>query len=297
MCRPTTFLIFFTLLMVTQTQGADMIKEPNVSGQFYDSDPKRLSDQVINFISQAAVQPFQQNIDVIVVPHAGHVYSGPIAGYAYKAVSQHSYKTVILLGPTHYYNFDGVSIWPEGGFKTPLGTVSVDTEFAKGLMAANKNIQYLPQIFEVDHVLEVELPFLQTIFKDAKIVPMIMSRSNDRKTIEGIAETIYQQAKGRDDVLLLISSDLSHFHDENTAHSIDQRGLSAVQEMDVEKLWAGHEQGVMEIDGFKEVIIGVLYAQKRGNNKAELLRYATSADVTGDRNRVVGYSAVVMYKK
>ena len=273
----------------------DMIKEPNVAGQFYEDNADKLSAHIRTMLQQADIVPADYPIDVLMVPHAGHIYSGPVAAYGFKAVSQNRYKTIILLGPTHYHRFDNVSIWPDGGFKTPLGTVEVDADLANKLINQTDKIHFERRVFDKDHVLEVELPFLQTVFTDFKIVPMIMSRDASAETLQEIATAIDRAVGNRDDVLLLISSDLSHYHTAETAKAIDQRGLTAVEQQDIDRLWRDHHNGQMEIDGFKEVIIGLLYARINGLKNVEVIKYGHSVESSGDYQRVVGYAAVIMH--
>lgn len=292
-------LVTFTFVSITSFANGEtpMLKRPNVAGQFYDANPARLSQFVDMVISQADVKPLDQYVGAILVPHAGYVFSGWVEAYAYKAASHNQYKTVILLGPTHYYDFEGVAIWPKGGFQTPLGTVEVDEEFAQKLMAKCPSVHGNPQIFERDHVLEVELPFLQRTFSGFKIVPLIMDRDNSRQALEDVAQAIYEIVGDRQDVLLLVSSDQSHFHTDQVARELDTRGLKAVEEMDVDRLWKENRPNgsTMEIDGFKEIITAILYAQKKGLTHAKLLKYANSGDVTGEKDRVVGYGAMIIY--
>ena len=292
--------IFFVIILLLalipiNAFGEDMIKQPNVAGQFYEADPQSLSKQIDFFFAQADVEPIKEHVAAVMVPHAGYFYSGGVAAYSFKAASAHDYKTIILLGPTHYYRFDGVSVWPKGGFKTPLGTIQVDEEFVAALMQAAPSVKPMPQAFERDHVLEVEMPFIQKTFKDAKIVPLIMSRDVPMETLKELAGAFDKVIGDRKNVLIVISSDQSHYHPDEDCRRIDKRGLGAAVAMDIDALWEGHHNGVMEIDGFKEVITALLYAKIRNLKNVKLLKHANSSDVTGDKSRVVGYAAMAIY--
>jgi AmmeMemoRadiSam system protein B len=273
-----------------------MIKAPHVHGQFYEADPVLLTSQIRGFFKAVSDAPWENRVGVVVVPHAGHAYSGGVAACGFHAVSRQAFQTILLLGPTHYYDFQGVAIWPKGGLRTPLGVVLVDEAFSCRLMARCPVVSSQPHIFDRDHVLEVELPFIQTVFPHAEIVPMIMNRAISFSDLEDLSGSLVESAGDREDILLVISSDLSHFHSQQEARRIDIRGIETIKAMDVHRLWAGHQQGTMEIDGFKEVILAILYAQQRGFKKVTLLKYATSADVSGDYQRVVGYAALVMHE-
>ena len=271
------------------------IKEPNVSGQFYDADPKRLSRMVDEFLSLASVPQKDKRIEMIIAPHAGYVYSGAVAGYSFKAASQGKYKTVVIVAPSHFYEFDGVSIWKEGGFKTPLGVVAVDQDFTEKLIGRNAKFSFDAAAFDREHSLEVEIPFLQRTFSDFKIVPVVMGQATFQ-TCEAFAAALKEVIGDREDVLIVISTDLSHYHDYDLAREMDHRTLAAVKIGNAQELWKQCRLGTMEMCGFIPVTTALLYAQLKGLNDVEILRYANSGDVTGDRGRVVGYSSVIFYE-
>ena len=272
------------------------IKKPNVAGQFYEADPAALKTHLQRLMQKAAIQPWPSKIVALMVPHAGYPYAGPTAAYGFKAIENQNIKTVILLGPTHYYRFNGVAIWPKGEWQTPLGSIPVDEALAQSIMAKAGFVMEQPPIFDKDHVLEVELPYLQNIFPHFSIVPMIMNRDASAEQVQQLAKALDEAVGKRDDVLLLISSDLAHFHPAAENKKIDMYGLDAVQARDVEKIWREQYAGRMEIDGFKEVIVGLLYAGLRGADKVKLLKYGHSGEVTGDNSSVVGYGSLIFYK-
>jgi len=118
------------------------IKQPNVSGQFYEADPKRLSSNIDKYLSQSSIIPSTKHIDIMIAPHAGYMYSGGVAAYGFKAVSQQKYTTIVILAPSHFVEFDGISIWDEGGFQTLLGVAQVDSEFTKKLIEGHEKILF-----------------------------------------------------------------------------------------------------------------------------------------------------------
>lgn len=286
-------LCLCAMFIASAAQAKPMIKPPNVAGQFYDKDPKKLSRQIEQMLKAAEVEPIAENIDVIVVPHAGLVYSGPVAAHAFKAVTQKSYKTVFVLAPTHYFQFEGVSVWAEGGFETPLGTVNVDEELSKQLIRSHEKIFFHPQVFEQEHSLEIELPFIQTVFPDAKIVAAIAGRQYNQEFLHEFAGVLVDAIGNRDDVLLVISTDMSHFHDDKTARRLDKAAYEAMAALNSDEIIANNDK-TMEIDGVFPVLASILYAQKLGL-KAKTLKYGNSGDVSGDRMRVVGYVALAFY--
>lgn len=289
------FLALASVVIMCPRGFAQKIKEPNVSGQFYDADPGRLLKHINSFLSQAQVTPSDKNIQILISPHAGYVYSGPVAAYSYKAISQKSYKTVVIIAVSHYYGFDGAAVWPEGGFRTPLGVVEVDSDFANKLLAADPKFVSKPQAFEQEHSLEVQIPFLQAVLKDFKIVPVIMGQTSFA-TVQRLADVLDSLISAREDVLVVASSDMSHYHSGDVAKEMDQSTLKMIEQMDLQGFWEQCSLHQKEMCGFVPVTTVMLLAQKRGL-KPEVLRYANSGDVVGDYSRVVGYGSVIFYKE
>ena len=236
MQRMVNIILLFTLIVMSSLAFGDQkIKSPNVSGMFYDADPKRLSAQIDHFMAQAKVEPQKKPKAIVIAPHAGYVYSGAVAAYGFKSVSHNQYTTIVILAPSHYFGFDGISIWQEGGFQTPLGMVEVDQEFSRKLILANDKFYFEPRAFEQEHSLEVEIPFLQKTFKGFKIVPVIMGQPSF-PILKAFAKSLSQIIGDRQDVLVVVSTDLSHYHDDATARKMDQRTIAAIQALRAEEL-------------------------------------------------------------
>ena len=288
-------ILFFLVMNVPSGFSDNNIKEPNVSGQFYSADPNELSREVEGYISSATVMPYKKKIDIIMAPHAGYLFSGPVAGYSFKSISEEQYKTIVIVAPSHFFGFDGVSVWDKGGFKTPLGVVPVDEEFTQKLMALNKKFYFEPGAYEQEHSLEVEIPFLQKTFRNFKIVPIIMGQPSFQ-ICQDLADSLHQLIGERNDVLIVISTDMSHYHDYDFAREMDHHTLAVIKELNAEEIWKQCHLKTMEMCGFIPVTTAILYARKIGVNHVDLLRYANSGDVTGDKSRVVGYSSVVFYR-
>lgn len=267
------------------------IKTPNVSGAFYDADPGRLKTTVNRLLDQAEGDAASGRVEVLVVPHAGYRFSGAVAAAGFKAVAQQDVRTIVLVGPSHYFAFDGVAVWPDGGFRTPLGVVKVDSEMASGLMNAAPYIYKKRDVYEKEHALEVELPFIQTVFPEARIVPMLVGRIN--RDIADDLGGIFRNVIGeRQDVLVVVSADLSHFHEYEEAVAIDERSIAAMVELDIDRVWTENLNRSMEIDAFMAMMGALAYAKERGVTRGRLLKYENSGDVTGDHSRVVGYAAL-----
>lgn len=286
-------ILLLTTLMVPSAFSESNIKKPNVSGAFYSADPRQLSADVQKYISSAKTAEASGPIDIVIVPHAGYFYSGAVAGYGFKAVSGQKYNTIVVLAPSHYVGFDGIAVWSEGGFETPLGTVMVDEEFAGKLIKSSPKTDFNRNAFEREHALEVEIPFLQETFKSFKIVPVVMGQPAP-ETLKSFAQALKEIIGERKDVLIVVSTDLSHYHDDATARKMDQDAISAIEAMDIERIWQGHSRRTMEMCGFIPVVTSLLYAKLKGLDQVDVLKYANSADASGDRERVVGYSAILI---
>ena len=277
----------------SQSWGS-MIKEPNVAGGFYSADPKELSDTIDAYEQSAGSVPTDRKVLIAIAPHAGYPYSGPVAAYDFKAIARNQYKTVIIIGPSHYFPFEGISIWRSGGFKTPLGTVPVDEDFAQALLKESPQFQFLPNVFEREHSVEVEIPFLQKTFKDIRIVPILMGNP-DPQVCRDLAVALDRLIGQREDVLILISSDMSHYYTYDVANRMDALALKAIVAIDPKIFFEGVISRKFEMCGFVPVTTALILARLRGIKHVEVLDHANSGDTSGDKSRVVGYSSIIFY--
>ncbi len=271
------------------------IKRPNVSGQFYTADPKELSAEIDEFFQRADVVPVDKHIDIVIAPHAGYMYSGAVAAYGFKAASHNQYTTIVILAPSHYVGFDGVSVGLQDGFQTPLGVVNVDRTFAQRLIDADEKFDFRSEPFEREHSLEAEIPFVQKTFTGFKIVPVIMGQPSFA-LLQKFAAGLDKIIGDRKDVLIVVSTDLSHYHPDAKARTMDAAVIKAITSLDAKSLWEGCQlRSAMEMCGFVPATVALLYARQHGLAHAQMLRYANSGDVTGERDSVVGYTSVIIY--
>lgn len=283
-------------MMTSQGFSDNSIKQPNVAGQFYTADPQELSSQIQEFLKAVPPVEIQRDVEMLIAPHAGYIYSGQIAAYAFKQVEGKNFQTVIVLAPSHHYGFPGISVWREGGYQTPLGVLNVDEDIARELIASDDLFVYDPAAFEREHALEVELPFIQeAISKDVKIVPVIMGQS-DFSTCQKVADSLNKIIGDRDDILVVVSSDMSHFHHDNDARVMDGKTLKLVENLDAKRFWKQCAARDLEMCGFVPVTTAMLLAKMRGL-EVDVLVYGNSGDVTGDKRSVVGYTSIVFFKK
>ena len=260
-----------------------------VAGQFYPSDSETLRDTVAAYLDDAQVSAAPEQVSAIVSPHAGYVYSGATAGYAFARIRGKTAKRVILLGRSHRYTFPEPSIYEEGVFETPLGTLSVDTEFARALCSDITSNQQEPHLSE--HSLEVQLPFLQVAVGEVPIVPILFGNDPSDWHI-GFGRKIADMLD--EDDLVIASTDLSHYLSETEANKIDRHSLDQVLGRDCEHVISEVAAASCSMCGATAVVTAMACALARGAEQWSLLDYRTSGQASGDYSRVVGYGAISM---
>jgi AmmeMemoRadiSam system protein B len=274
-----------------------MISRPAaVAGTWYPGRRGAL-DREVRACLDAAPHARPGAVRAILVPHAGIMFSGPIGACAYRALQPADYDTVVLVGPSHFQAFDGLAIFPDGVFETPLGPARVDDAVARALLT-------YPIVSERrspharEHSLEMQLPFLKTLMPETPIVPLLMGYQT-RATILAAADAIGTALAGRR-ALLVGSTDLSHYFDAETAGTLDRRVISAVGAFDPDAFQTLFEQypegerGRYVACGGGPAIAVMRAARQLGATGAQVLRYGHSGDVSGDNGAVVGYMAAVM---
>jgi MEMO1 family protein len=276
-------------------------RPPAVSGIFYPSNPLELQKSLeqsfldMNF-GPGRMPPSldRKKIYGIISPHAGYAYSGSVAANGYYQVSNMNYETVIITGPNHYGIGSGVGTMRQSLWKTPLGDVEVNTDFADTI-SKNTVIDMDDFSHIRDHCLEVQLPFLQCIRKDDtfRIVPIIMNLQ-DIETSKDVGRTIAQAiTSASTKALLIASSDFTHYEPNEEAHRKDLELIDTILSLDVSSFYAVLERLDISACGYGAIASIMVAVKELGASKAELLRYATSGDTTGDKSSVVGYASIV----
>lgn len=269
------------------------IRPAAVAGTWYPGSAGALTREVDGYLSAVAGGVAAPPI-AILSPHAGIMFSGPVAAHAYKAVAGVDYEVAFVVGPSHYVAFEGVSVWPEGAFTSPLGDAPIDE---RGVAAVRQHpiVRDLPAAHAREHSLEMQLPFLARVLPDVAIVPLVMGHQH-RGTIEALADALAVAASGRR-ALLIASSDLSHFFDARTAASLDGRVQALVDAFDPDGLLALFE-GYPEAERGRYVACGggaaiavMRAARTLGATHGLTLKYGHSGEISGDFEGVVGYLA------
>ncbi len=298
--RPFTLvpLVMCTLwLLPYQAAGEEKVfkdvRAAILAGTWYPGNPDTLTKTIRNYLSKARTPSPDGTLKAIIVPHAGYRYSGGVAAYAYRLLQSNRFTRIILIGPSHRVAFRGVSVNLQSAYETPLGMVPVDQKTGRTLLDTDPNIRWLRKAHALEHSLEIQLPFLQTVIHDFQIVPIVMGEQ-DMKTCSNLADTLIKVLGNSPETLVLASTDLSHFHNYKQAEALDLKFIEQVKRFDPKGLFKDLLAGKCEACGAGPVITALLTARKLGADHAVILKYANSGDVTGDHNRVVGYLSAAL---
>ncbi len=260
-----------------------MIRKPAVAGTFYPASPERLRAMLRAFLDEASV-PQLANVRAVIAPHAGYIYSGPIAAHAYKVWENTPQRphTIYLMGPAHYEYVSGIALTRAGAFATPLGTVPVAEEIVDVLLDHGRPFLVSESAHAPEHCLEVQLPFLQVVFGNHfRIVPMLFGQVNPLEVVPTLVDLL----RADPNALVVVSSDLSHYHDYWTARRLDTATIEAIVQGDMERARQGEACGILPI-------LTLMGVAGRMGWMPHLLDYRNSGDTAGDKSRVVGYAAI-----
>jgi len=276
-----------------------LIRKPAFAGQFYPADSRELS-QLIDKCYAHPLGPGRSppapktkaRAVAVASPHAGYVYSGPVAAHSYLHVSSlEDPELIVVVAPNHYGIGSGVSIFESGEWETPLGRMRVDSEAAKELEGLTELVTVDPEAQRLEHSLEVQLPFLQRIYGDKVPFLPISLLFQDIETAKAMSEALAKLLKGKR-VVLIASSDLTHYEPAEDAKAKDTALLQNVLDSDLEGFYSTLELLNVTSCGFGAIATVMETARSLGLSHPELLKYATSGDTSGDNLQVVGYGAL-----
>ena len=269
-----------------------MIRLPAVAGRFYPADVTKLTQQLAS-LAGAAVAGEKLRARACLVPHAGYMYSGHVAGAVYGKLALP--KRYIILGPRHYPQGEELAILSEGVWQTPLGEARVDSPLAAELKRACLLLREDSVAHRSEHSLEVQLPFLQHLAGEFRFVPIALGtvRLSELELLgRAIAEVVAAQGE---EILVVASSDMNHYEDDRVTRLKDRKALDRVLALDPRGLYDTVRREGITMCGFGPAVTMLTAARELGATRAELVRYATSGDITGDRDEVVGYAGVVVH--
>ena len=267
------------------------LKRSVIAGSWYPGNPSILRRDIENYFDSAPESELPGDVVGLIAPHAGYAYSGQIAANAYNLIRGKKYDVVIVVGPSHRVAFHGVSVFSRGGYETPLGIVPVDEDLAEKIKNISKVVADIPGAHLQEHSVEIQLPFLQVALGEFLFLPLVMGEQ-DTNTCRELADAIYKSSTGKK-ILIVGSSDLSHFYNYNTAKKMDAIALKFLKKGDAAGLLQSLENGEVEACGGGPMAVAILVARMMKADKAHLLKYANSGDVTGDKSSVVGYVSAV----
>ena len=254
------------------------IRPAAVADMFYTGDPAQLQAEVQAMLAESSIATATPK--AIIVPHAGYIYSGPIAASAYAQLipARDKIRRVVLLGPCHRVALSGLATSSADYFETPLGSIPIDRELSERLLQFPQ-VQEFDQTHEQEHSLEVQLPFLQETLNDFSLLPLVVGDASSTEVHE-VLEAVW----GGDETLIVISSDLSHYHDYHTAQQMDSATCQAIENLDADHIQYGQACG-------RNPVLGLLLSARKHNLKVTTLDLRNSGDTAGSKDQVVGYGA------
>ena len=303
-CR---WLLIFGLLIFSvgcgSADGEVRVREAtHADGLWYPSTASELSETVDGYLAEAKKEPLQGEVMALIVPHAGYRFCGQVAAHAYRQIEGMEFDTVVLVGSSHNYRFSGASVYESGVYRNPLGDVEVDSATAKQLIDENDAIKFYARAHIPEHSLENQIPFLQRTLSKLKIVPILMGDPG-KENCDMLSKALVNVLKGKK-VLLIASTDMSHFPSYEEAVKADGFTISALETLPpdlVRKRLDGYR--AREVRGLSCMLCGrgatlvvMAVAKELGADSIKVLKYANSGDVPiGDKDRVVGYMAAMLY--
>jgi MEMO1 family protein len=272
------------------------IRPPAVAGTFYPSDARALARQVDESSGAAtAVASLKIAARGCVAPHAGYMYSGHVAGAVYASIEIPA--RCILLGPRHFPRGESMAILSEGSFATPLGEAQIDSGMARELAYAFPRLREDSVAHEREHSLEVQIPFLQRLAGDFRFVPVVLAI--DRYPVieelgHAVAQVVVAQMQRGERVLVIASSDMNHYESDAITRAKDERAVARILALDPRGLYDTVRNEEISMCGYAATVAMLVAVRELGATEARLVRYATSGDLSGDRERVVGYAGIVV---
>lgn len=270
------------------------VRQSVVAGSFYPGDPDKLRSTINNFLDNAQKErpDIKGKISGIISPHAGYVYSGQVAAYGFSYLKDLDIDTFIVLAPSHRARFKGASVIPEGLYSTPLGDAVIDGDIGKKL-ADLDGFGFIPEAHELEHSLEVQVPFIQVINERAEIVPIVVG-TTDLNLCMAMGKSIAACLAGSEKKYsVVISTDLSHYHSYKNASEMDKSLIKIIESFNESEISSVLKSGKAEACGEGPLITGMSLCRSMGAKSVKSVKYANSGDTAGSKDQVVGYMAAV----
>ena len=298
-CLKTPGFLFFVVIVLALNANvyAEDIQPSSLDGAFYPKDKTVLENMIYNFIQGADLEGISADIIAVISPHAGYQYSGAVSGYSFKALKGKAFNTVIIVASSHRHYFKGIAVLDKDAYATPLGKAHIDKKLTKKLLFYDDNINNFPQFFLNENSTETQIPFIQYALPQAKIVIALIGDPS-YETCLLLGDALYNAIGQRKDVVIVSSTDMSHFSSDKRARSVDKGVIGEIEKFNPKNLF--EYLSIMEDKdrpcGASALVSTLIAAEKLGADKIDVLKYATSADVSGDSKSVVGYTSAVVYR-
>jgi MEMO1 family protein len=270
------------------------IRQSAVAGMFYSADPEELNSDIIKMLDDAEKHKLTGELTSIIVPHAGYQYSGLTAAHAYKLIEGKQFESVIIISPSHREYFRGISIFNGTAYRTPLGDLQIDSELRDLLTSSDRIIESSLQGHGKEHAIEIQLPFLQILLKNFSLLPIVIGDQRSENCFH-LGNRLTEVLKDRN-VLIVASTDLSHFHSYDQARKLDQIVIDSVSRFDYKGLMKELEYEKAEACGGGPTVAAMLAAEQLGANQIDILHKCNSGDITGEHDSVVGYFSAAITK-
>lgn len=274
-----------------QPSAMTIVRKASVAGSWYPGSAPALAAAVDRYLTDAH-HDVAGELTALIAPHAGLMYSGPVAAHAYDLLRGRTFDVAVLVGPSHFVAFEGVSVYASGGFETPFGVAAIDGECARALLEGDGVVREYPAAHAREHSLEMQLPFLQRLAPEIRIVPLVMGHQT-AATARALGDALAAALAGRR-ALLIASTDLSHYHDAITAAELDRVVIDCVARFDADALQSALNVRPEHACGGGPAVAVMRAASLLGARDAVVLNYADSGDVSGDKSAVVGYLAAAL---
>jgi len=272
------------------------IRPSPLAGRWYPANPKKLAESVDGYIQAAQTPEIKGEILALVSPHAGHLYSGPVAGYAFKSIASLHPELVVILSPFHQYHTGAILTSGHQAYQTPLGEIPIDREsieFVNRSFQEKTGVELSEVQNDTEHAVEIILPFLQRALKSEFSILPLMLRQQDPDLMQSLGEVLAELMLSRKG-LLVASTDLSHFQTARKANQLDQTIIQGIQSMDPENLYQAQQENKGSACGLGALAAVIWAVKTSGSATAHILNYAHSGDITGDNTSVVGYTSAVL---
>jgi len=270
-----------------------------LAGRWYPAQPDKLAESVDGYIRAATIPEIKGDILALISPHAGHQYSGPVAGYAFKTIAGIEPDLVVILSPYHQFHSGAILTSGHEAYQTPLGEIPLDLEardFINGSLLEKTGLELSKIRDDGEHSVEIQLPFFQRSLKrEFKLLPLMLRRQ-DPELMRILGEILADLIRSRN-VLLVASTDLSHFHAAGTARILDQTIIHGIQSLDPQSLYQAQKEETGSACGLGALAAVIWAVKADGKAAAHILNYANSGDITGDNSRVVGYTSAVLTRE